>query len=334
MNPDVSVIIPTYNSATTLRETLRSLEAARFDRERVEIVVADDGSTDDTAAALAEFAPRLPLRVVVRDRSKGCGAAVARNDALAVARGRVIAFTDADCVVDAGWVEAAREAVIGQGNAIVSGETWCDEAVIFPWKMSPAGQRGITANLAFDRERIGDVRFSTDYEGVYGEDTQFVMDAAARGFAMADVPAMRVWHPARRMPLRSVLRRTLWRGNEVLLVKRFGRAAFSSFHPLFRPTLFGRVSPATVTCVAALAVLVGALGFPVLVVPLLLVATVLVEWFLVSGYRRCVMYRPAGTPIEIPLADRLRTLVAAVAYVPYFVFAHVRGSIRFRHFLL
>lgn len=328
MIPDVSVIIPSYDSARTLRETLRSLERARFDRTRVEIIVVDDGSSDDTRDVLAAFAGRLPL-VCLPSGGAGrrLGAAVARNAGLDVARGRVVAFTDADCVVDEGWVEAAWDAVATRGNPLVAGDTRCDEAVLFPWKMSPAGQRGITANLAFDRARLPDLRFSPDYARGGGEDVQFVLDAAARGVPLSDAPAMRVLHPARRMGIVAMARRSQGRANEALLDKRFGEAARGCVHPLLRPSRYARVSPA-----AALLAAAPAAGF---VAPraFLLAALAFAAWFLARGYRRCVTYRPSGT-LAVSLSDRARTLVFAAVYLPCLMLARVRGSVRFRHFFL
>lgn len=88
--PKVSIIVPAYNSARTLAETLASLTAQTF--ADFEIVVVDDGSTDDTAKiARAHVDPRLRL---VRQINRGL--AGARNSGIAHARGVYIGFCDAD----------------------------------------------------------------------------------------------------------------------------------------------------------------------------------------------------------------------------------------------
>lgn len=84
-----SVIIPTYNRAALLSETLASVFAQRF--TDYEVIVADDGSTDGTAEVLQEHAEHI--RVVKQD-NRGPGAA--RNLAATVARGRYLAFLDSD----------------------------------------------------------------------------------------------------------------------------------------------------------------------------------------------------------------------------------------------
>lgn len=88
--PQVSVIIATYNRAPFLGEALASILAQTF--ADYEIIVADDGSTDDTAARVASFdAPIRYLRLEHSGRPS-----VARNRALAVVRGGFIAFLDDD----------------------------------------------------------------------------------------------------------------------------------------------------------------------------------------------------------------------------------------------
>jgi glycosyltransferase involved in cell wall biosynthesis len=89
MPPLVSVIIPTYNRARLVQEALASVEAQTF--RDFEVLVVDDGSTDDTAEALA-----LQRGVrVLRHRSRQ-GVAAARNLGIAAARGEWLAFLDSD----------------------------------------------------------------------------------------------------------------------------------------------------------------------------------------------------------------------------------------------
>ena len=89
--PRVSVIVPAYNSATTVAETLASVQAQTF--RDWEVIVGDDASTDGTSAAIEALGdPRISL---VRQANNG-GPAVARNAALEQATGELVAFLDAD----------------------------------------------------------------------------------------------------------------------------------------------------------------------------------------------------------------------------------------------
>ena len=94
---DLSIIIPCYNTAAYLPNCLDSLI---FPRDmRVEILVVDDGSTDESEAILAHYA-RRDSRVYVL-RQSHCGASAARNKGLEMARGRYVAFLDSD-----DWIQA------------------------------------------------------------------------------------------------------------------------------------------------------------------------------------------------------------------------------------
>ncbi len=87
--PAVSVIIPTYNAARFLPDALASVLAEAA--PDVEVLVVDDGSTDDTQALLARYAPRVrSLRIA------NGGPGRARNAGLAATRGPLVAFLDAD----------------------------------------------------------------------------------------------------------------------------------------------------------------------------------------------------------------------------------------------
>lgn len=106
---DLTVIVPARNEERLIGRCLDALRAQV--RKGVEVIVADDGSTDATARVVAERFPevrvlRLPHR----------GSAAARAAAIAEARAPRIAFLDADCVPDPGWIDAAL-----RGDGIVMG---------------------------------------------------------------------------------------------------------------------------------------------------------------------------------------------------------------------
>jgi glycosyltransferase involved in cell wall biosynthesis len=87
--PSVSVIIPVYNGAKFLSEAVESIRRQNY--HPLEIIIVDDGSTDETAALVASLGEDIRY-VYQRNR----GPAAARNTGLAMARGDVIAFLDAD----------------------------------------------------------------------------------------------------------------------------------------------------------------------------------------------------------------------------------------------
>lgn len=114
-SPTVSVVIPCHNSRHFLAETVASVAAQHF--TAFEVVLVDDGSTDDTRALidrLIQVYPALEMRAV----DKPCGGvASARNAGIAVARGRYILPLDADDLIAPGMLAEAA-ALLDAGPSI------------------------------------------------------------------------------------------------------------------------------------------------------------------------------------------------------------------------
>lgn len=105
----LSVIVPCFNAADTIAFQLEAL-AKQQCSEPWEIVVADNGSTDDTVAIIKQYQHRIPhLRFV--EASARRGSAYARNVGASVAKSEAFAFCDADDEVAPGWVAAMIEAL-------------------------------------------------------------------------------------------------------------------------------------------------------------------------------------------------------------------------------
>ncbi len=89
MPPTISIIIPTYNSARYLPEAIDSILQQSY--PHYEIIVVDDGSTDNTPAVLGSY--QHPIRYVYQENQ---GVAAARNTGLSLAQGEFVLFLDAD----------------------------------------------------------------------------------------------------------------------------------------------------------------------------------------------------------------------------------------------
>lgn len=100
--PDCSIVVPTYNGRDLLATCLASVERHRPRGLEVELIVADDGSTDGTAAWLAQAHP--DVRVVRLERNGGFVAAA--NAGLGAARGAIVQLLNNDTEVTPGWLEA------------------------------------------------------------------------------------------------------------------------------------------------------------------------------------------------------------------------------------
>jgi GT2 family glycosyltransferase len=105
----LSVVIGTRNGADTIGEQLDAL-ASQGSRHQPEVVVSDNGSTDDTAAVAERYSDRFE-RLIVVDSSEVAGASHARNVGAAAATGDYLLFCDDDDVVAPGWLDAMAAAL-------------------------------------------------------------------------------------------------------------------------------------------------------------------------------------------------------------------------------
>lgn len=94
----ISVIIPTYNRLSTLKDLIGSLERQSIPLAKFEVIVVDDGSSDGTQEWLTKQSGRLNLKYIRHDINRGT--AKTRNDGLKIAEYEIILFLDDDMIAD------------------------------------------------------------------------------------------------------------------------------------------------------------------------------------------------------------------------------------------
>ena len=225
--PLITVVIPTHARPRQLSACLEALVGQRLDVPW-EVVVVDDGSPAPLDAIAEEFSQRLDLRI---ERQANAGPARARNRGVAVARGRLIAFTDDDCLPEPDWLGALlhREsltpgAMVGgttinglNGDLFASASQLIVDLVYDHFNADPSRATFLTSNnLLCTRER---------FEALGGFDVSFPRAGAEdRDFCdrwkMAGWPL--VWEPAARIEHRHAQNF----GKFVDLHYRYGRGAY------------------------------------------------------------------------------------------------------------
>jgi glycosyltransferase involved in cell wall biosynthesis len=118
-DPRISVIMPAYNASATIQDALGSL-VAQTSRE-FEVVVVDDGSTDETAEIVREVASRAPFVLQLVSKPNG-GRADARNVGMAHASGEFLAFVDADDTAEPAMLELLLACADATGADLVNCE--------------------------------------------------------------------------------------------------------------------------------------------------------------------------------------------------------------------
>jgi glycosyltransferase involved in cell wall biosynthesis len=230
---ELSVIMPLHNAAGVVVHQLAGLAGQTY-RGGWELVVADNGSTDDGAAVVGRWRDRIPdLRVV--EASARRGAAAARNLGAAAARGDALVFCDADDVVAPGWLEAFAGA-LGRHDFVAGA---CEHEALNPGGTADWHARSFeagtpltmgflpyasSANMAVSRAaflQAGGFDEGFARLGAAGEDIDLSWRLQLGGHGLHFEPGALV-HYRHRHDLRGVWRQNLRYGMaDVLLYKRF-----------------------------------------------------------------------------------------------------------------
>lgn len=115
-----TVIIPTFNRWEALQQTLEALARIDYPADKWEVIIVDDGSTDETEARAAEWIKQAAINVGYIKQANS-GPAVARNRAASQARGEVLIFIDNDILVRPEFVRAHVDAIAANPGCWVMG---------------------------------------------------------------------------------------------------------------------------------------------------------------------------------------------------------------------
>ena len=115
--PLVSVIIPLYNGARSIGPVLEAVHRSTY--EHLEVIVIDDGSTDSGVEIIKELSSRCPYRLISFKENRGVSKA--RNAGAGGAKGDVLLFIDADCIVQADTIEKCVEELQRDESVCVGG---------------------------------------------------------------------------------------------------------------------------------------------------------------------------------------------------------------------
>src|SRR5437588_1307260 len=209
--PFVSVIVCSYNGGGTLTACLDSL--GKLNYPHYEVILVDDGSTDDTAYTAAQF----PWVRYIHQSNHGLSHA--RNTGAAAAKGDVLAYTDSDCMADVDWLYhligtlvSGDYSGVGGPNITPPARNWIQACVA----AAPGGPNHVLltdtvaehipgCNMAFYRWAFQGVGgFDPEYRKA-GDDVDFCWRIQQAGWVIAFSPTAIVWH-YRRFTLRAFLK--------------------------------------------------------------------------------------------------------------------------------
>jgi glycosyltransferase involved in cell wall biosynthesis len=222
--PKVSVVVCSYNGASTVESCLASMERIRY--PDFEVIFVDDGSTDGTQEILKKF----PW--VRNIRQKNMGLSYARNVGMNAAEGEITVYTDSDCEADEDWLYfialgLVRSGHVGMGgpNLIPDEGSWVADCV----GLSPGGPTHVMVddrtaehvpgcNMAFYTWALKQVNgFDPQYRKA-GDDVDVIWRLQDLGYSIGFAPAAQVWH-YRRNTVKAYLKQQRGYGEAEALLK-------------------------------------------------------------------------------------------------------------------
>jgi glycosyltransferase involved in cell wall biosynthesis len=222
--PSVSIVICSYNGASTVESCLRSMEKLRY--PNFEVVFVDDGSTDQTQEILQKFP------TVRNIRQRNMGLSYARNVGMEAAVGEVIVYTDSDCEADEDWLyylclALARSTHAGMGgpNLIPDEGSWIADCV----GLAPGGPTHVMlddrtaehvpgCNMAFYAWALKQVHGFDPQFRKAGDDVDVIWRIQNQGQTIGFSPAAQVWH-YRRNTVRAYLNQQRGYGHAEAMLK-------------------------------------------------------------------------------------------------------------------
>jgi glycosyltransferase involved in cell wall biosynthesis len=219
--PRVSAIVPVRNGERRVGRCLEALLAQSWPAERLEVLVADDASTDATRECVRAF----PVRLLAR--AAPAGPYAARNAAVREASGEILAFTDSDCAPAKDWIERGVAALGREGADLAAGQvrfalpprpSACEllDAISNLDQERSVAERGVakTGNL-FAASRVFDA-VGPFAERRSGCDVEWTGRATGMGFALVYAPDALVEKPARRALALAAKQHRVGRGQMAL----------------------------------------------------------------------------------------------------------------------
>jgi len=244
----ISVLICVYNAEKYIHNCIEALLDQTI--KDFEIVIVDDGSTDNTQKMIADFDDK---RIRYFNNKKNAGVAECRNKCIKLSKGEYVFFTDGDCIVAKNWLEQGLRFLKGKDCIGVEGRTYYvaeDYKPTFSDRVVENKEPGqfMTCNIAYKRSVI---------ERIGGFDTRYIMnsdrDLALRAKKFGKIlfnPDMVVYHQKVTLGPKEFIHMGKNFRSRVLLYKKFGERKFCLWrivHPqnlisiICPPLIFGKL---------------------------------------------------------------------------------------------
>ena len=244
--PLVSIITPVFNAEDTVTSFLEAVLQQNYPRNHYEIIVVDNGSTDQTRQKVKAFRNEVTLL----QRTDLQNPYAARNKGLSHANGEIIALLDVNCIPVSGWLQSGVKRIQSSDIDLVGGQisfTYSKEETLGEWydsllfvDMEDLIQRGQSCaggNLFFKRKVLEEVGPFPENQRS-GMDLYWTKKASKNGFSLVYDAEAQVHYPARK--LRPLLKKVfrvgtgqpkVWLENDMHLLKLIALIFYQAVPP-------------------------------------------------------------------------------------------------------
>lgn len=258
---DISVLIATHNRAEILRQTLENMTKLDVDGLKVEFVVIDNNSSDNTAQVIDSFKCKLPLKHLFEPRpGKNCALNKALNE---VPLGQIVVFTDDDVEPESNWLRTIKsvtdrwpdQMIFGGKIHVISpikdAPAWLGDPTlpmcnlgaheplanegIYPKDSRPNGanywvRRDVFKEVPHFNEKVG----PSPVNRIMGSEFSFLLELSKKGFKFIYCPEAIVGHCVTKAQINpAAIRKRAWRcGRQGPSINGLCRQELLSHHPL------------------------------------------------------------------------------------------------------
>ena len=209
--PTISIVIPALNEEPKIEKTLKSLRNQTIEKNRLELIVVDNGSTDRTVS----IAEKLADQVLVRPN---CTVGAARNYGAQISQGDILVCTDADCEFENNWLETGIRLLEEHPNTVFGGglktpkedASWVEEY----WLLNQSGeaiqQQDLMGSCIFIKKNHFTLVSGFDESITSGEDSDLSERLRKAGLDISTSPLLSVIHRGSPKTLSKFIKRQVW----------------------------------------------------------------------------------------------------------------------------
>ncbi|WP_189419858.1 glycosyltransferase [Cellvibrio zantedeschiae] len=212
----VSIVIPAYNEEKYIGMCLQSLSELEFDKDKLEIIVVDNGSTDRTL----EIARSYTSNVIIKEKVK---VGAVRNYGVSHAKGKYIVFLDSDCVVDKQWLSRGINKLQKDSKLVLGGQylmrespSWLEKYWVLTNSVEKIYQTTLVGGCIFIENKTFESVAGFNENLNSGEDSDLTYRLIQADFTVNIDPSLSVIHMGYPSEILPFIKRQIWHSSDYI----------------------------------------------------------------------------------------------------------------------